>query len=67
MTVIEIFTLIATLAGAAKDLGEVYEILQKSGLKQDDLIPPEHLARIQQILCQVNPEWDVNHDGDNFA
>lgn len=60
MTIIQIIQLIATLAGATKDIQGIVDDLHASGHSPTAPIPEVHMERIKEILAQIpsNPLGD---------
>jgi hypothetical protein len=53
MTILQILQLLATLAGAAKDVTDVVSTLRAQGHADNAPIPPEHLATVTAALASV--------------
>jgi hypothetical protein len=62
MPIIQIIQLIATLAGAAKDISDVVTDMHAQGLTEPS---PEHLKKISAALATVPDDavWAANHTG----
>lgn len=59
MGIVQLIQLVATLAGAAKDISDVATAMHAQGLT---VVPPEHMAKVQAALDSVpDAAWDENH------
>lgn len=67
MTILQIISLIASLAGAAKDVQGVVDDLKAQGHPDDAPIPAEHAAKITAAMQSVSSQtsvWDETHAGE---
>lgn len=65
MGVLQLIQLLATMAGAAKDISDVVTVLQAQGHPENAPIPPEHQAKVDAAIASVKTSWSPL--GDPYA